>query len=88
MPNIKSAKKRVKVTQKKQFQNRIIKSQLKTATKKFDLSLTADDAEKAKSDYIAAVSAIDKARLKGIIHRNTANRSKSRLAVRYNNSIK
>ena len=88
MPNIKSAKKRVKVSQTKQMQNKMIKSQLRNAIKKFDLSLTSNDSEKIKSDYTSAVSCIDKARLKGIIHKNTANRSKSRLAVRYGNISK
>ena len=79
MPNIKSAIKRVKVSEKKNLRNRIVKSKVKTAIKKFDAELAASPAT-AGAQYSVTASAIDKAVAKGIIHKNTANRKKARLA--------
>lgn len=76
MPNIKSAEKRVKVTQTKQLRNRMIKSNIKTTLKKFD----ASDASAKQEMLSGAVSAVDKAAAKGIIHKKAANRKKAQLA--------
>ncbi|MBR5230699.1 MAG: 30S ribosomal protein S20 [Clostridia bacterium] len=73
MPNIKSAMKRVKVSEKKNLRNRMVKSGVKTAVRKFNEQETAEQ-------YAATTSAIDKAVAKGIIHKNAANRKKARLA--------
>jgi len=80
LPNIKSAKKRVKVAEKKNLRNRMIKSGVKTAVKKSVAAVAADPAS-AQAQFSAAVSAIDKAAAKGVIHKNTASRKKSRLAA-------
>ena len=69
MPNIKSAKKRVKVIAKKTLQNKMIKSALKTDLKKFDAAVAENSADMDVL-YKNAVSAIDKAALKGTIHKN------------------
>ena len=79
LPNIKSAIKRVKVSEKKNLRNRIVKSKVKTAIKKFDAEL-AENPANAGAQYSATTSAIDKAAAKGIVHKNTANRKKARLA--------
>ncbi len=79
MPNIKSAMKRVKVSEKKNLRNRIVKSKVKTAIKKFDAELTVSPAA-AGAQYSVTTSAIDKAVAKGILHKNTASRKKSRMA--------
>ncbi|HPJ02995.1 MAG TPA: 30S ribosomal protein S20 [Candidatus Limiplasma sp.] len=79
MPNIKSAMKRVKVSDKKNLRNRIVKSKVKTALKKFDAEI-AENPANAGAQYSATTSAIDKAAAKGIVHKNTANRRKARLA--------
>ena len=79
LPNIKSAIKRVKVSEKKNLRNRIVKSKVKTAMKKFDAEL-AENPANAGAQYSATTSAIDKAAAKGIMHKNTANRKKARLA--------
>ena len=79
MPNIQSAIKRVKVSEKKNLRNRIVKSKVKTAIKKFDAELAANPAN-VSTQYSVTASAIDKAAAKGIIHKNTANRKKARLA--------
>ena len=73
MPNIKSAIKRVKVSKKKNLRNRMIKSGVKTAVKKYEAALTQEQLSNASS-------ALDKAASKGVIHKNAANRKKARLA--------
>lgn len=83
MPNIKSAKKRVKVITKKTLQNKMIKSALKTDLKKFDAAVAENGAD-ANELFKNAVSAVDKAALKGTIHRNKANRTKAQLAKKLN----
>ena len=80
MPNIKSAKKRVLVTEKKTMQNKALKSQLKTAIKKFLAAVNAGDTEKATALYPETVSAIDSAVTKGILHKNNAANKKAKLA--------
>ncbi len=81
MPNIKSAKKRVKVSEKKNLHNRMVKSGVRTSVKKFEASLNGDAANAAAA-LNETVSAIDKAAAKGVIHKNAANRRKARLAKR------
>ena len=83
MPNIKSAKKRVKVSLKKNLRNRMVKSSMRTSVKKFEVALQADPAS-ANVQLTATTSAIDKAASKGIIHKNAANRKKARLAKQMN----
>ena len=83
MPNIKSAIKRVKVSEKKNLRNRIIKTGVKTSIKKFQAAV-ATDPNAAGAQFSAPTSAIDKAVAKGIIHKNAANRKKARLAKQLN----
>ncbi len=80
MPNIKSAKKRVLVTEKKTEQNKAIKSALKTSIKKFLVAVNAGEKESATALYNETVSAIDSAVTKGILHKNNANNKKAKLA--------
>lgn len=80
MPNIKSAKKRVKVNQKKNLRNRMIKSAMKTQIKKFDTAVAANEAD-AKL-LSKTQGAVDRAASKGVIHKNAANRKKARMAKR------
>lgn len=84
MANIKSAKKRIKVTQTKTLKNKMIKSALKTVIKKFELAVTENNLEEAKANYVKVVKSLDMATSKGVIHKNKAARSKSRLAVKLN----
>lgn len=83
MPNIKSQKDRVIQAKKEALHNKAIKSNLKTVVKKADAAIASNAADK---DVLvkAAVSAIDKARSKGVLHRNTASRKVSRMARRAN----
>ena len=79
MPNIKSAMKRVKVSKKKNLRNRMVKTGVKTAIKKYQVALN-EGAAPATAQLSATTSAIDKAVTKGIMHKNAANRKKARLA--------
>ena len=84
MPNIKSAKKRVLVIEKKTMQNKAIKSALKTQIKKFLEAVNAGDKEAAEKLFPVTVSAIDSAVTKGVIHKNNANNRKAKLALKIN----
>lgn len=79
MANIKSAKKRIKVINKKTLRNKMIKSQVKTAMKKVIVAVNAGDKEIASVALKSAVSAIDSAYTKGIYHKNAVARKKSSL---------
>ena len=83
MPNIKSQKDRVMQTAKEQAHNKEIKSNLKTVVKKANAAI-ADNAADMNQAVVAAVSAIDKARSKGVIKKNTAARKISRMAKKAN----
>ena len=80
MPNIKSAIKRVKVTEKKNLRNRMVKSAMRTTVKKYENAAAAGSADAAMLSLTA--SAIDKAAAKGVISKNAANRKKARMAKR------
>ena len=84
MPNIKSAKKRVKVTAIKELQNQMFKTNLKTTLKKFEQAVAAGDKAVAAEAYKAAVSKLDKAVVKGVLHTNTAARKKSQFTKKLN----
>jgi small subunit ribosomal protein S20 len=78
LPNIKSAIKRVKSDAKKNLRNRMVKSQVKTAVKRFTTALASEQG--AQQELVNATSVMDKAVAKGIVHKNTANRKKARMA--------
>ena len=84
MANIKSAKKRIKVTEKKTLNNRMVKSALKPAIKKLEVAIAANNAEEAKVLFVKATKSLDMAASKGVIHKNMAARKKSRLAAKLN----
>ena len=84
MANIKSSKKRILVIEKKTLRNKMIKSQVKTAVKKVLAAIEAQDVAAAKANLTVAISTIDKARAKGIFHKNTASRKISRLTKAVN----
>lgn len=84
MPNIKSAKKRVSIIEKKTLQNNMVKSAYKTAVRKFETDVTDGNKENAEKSFKAAVKQIDQACSKGVIKANTASRKKSNLAKKLN----
>ena len=84
MPNIKSAKKRVKVIEKKTLRNNMIKSAYKTAVKKFEQAVEAGNIEEATKLFSEATKKIDQACTKGVLVKNTAARKKSSLSKKLN----
>ncbi len=83
MANIQSAKKRVKVSEKKNLHNRIVKTGVRTSVRKFEAAMAADPAS-AGAALSATTAVIDRAVSKGVIHKNAANRKKARLAKQLN----
>jgi len=84
MANHKSALKRVRQTEKRKDVNRSNRSKLRTSIKKLRTAITGGDKSAAPEILLSSVSLIDKAVNKGIIHRNTAARHKSRLTKHVN----
>lgn len=68
MANIKSAKKRILVTEKRTAKNKSVRSKVKTAVKKVDAAIAANDKAAAEAALKVAVSELDKATKKGIYH--------------------
>ncbi len=84
MANHKSALKRIRSSEKKRLRNKQYRSQTRTVVKKARLSIEAGSVEEAIAETKAAISHLDKAADKGIIHKNNAARRKSRLMKRLN----
>ena len=84
MANIKSAKKRIEVIDKKTLRNKMIKSKVKTVIKKVEAAIAAGDKEAAQANLLVAISEIDKAASKGVYHKNNASRKVSRLTAAVN----
>ncbi len=79
MANIKSAKKRILVTQTRTARNKAIKSEVKTMVKKVYAAIESKDKDAAKAALKEAVSTMDKATSKGVYHKNTTSRKISRM---------
>ena len=79
MANIKSAKKRILVTETRAARNKSIRSEVKTAIKKVEAAVAANDKEAAKAALTVAISTIESASSKGVYHKNNAGRKGSRL---------
>ena len=84
LPNIKSAKKRVLVSQTKAMQNKAAKSALKTDIKKFEAAVAEGNRSEADVAYKVAVKAVDKAVVKGLLHENNAAHKKSSMTIKLN----
>ncbi len=82
MPNIRSAAKRVRVSETKRLRNISAKSRIRTSIKRFETAARDGDSENAVKLYQQTASLLDKAAAKGILHKNTASRRKSRLAAK------
>ena len=83
MANSKSALKRIRTSEKRRQRNMAVKSSTRTFVKKARTTIGQDPAE-AQTDLVAAISALDRAAQKGVIHRNNAARRKSRLMKLFN----
>jgi small subunit ribosomal protein S20 len=82
LANIKSAIKRNKQNEKRRLRNRIYRGRARTFITKARATIKTGSVEEARAATIQAVSALDKAAEKGIIHKNNAARRKSRLMKR------
>jgi small subunit ribosomal protein S20 len=80
MPNTKSAKKRMKQSETRRLRNRSVKSSVKTQVRKVRDAITGGNFEDADTQFRTAVKRLDQAAAKGVIHRNAASRTKSRLS--------
>ena len=83
LPNIKSAKRRVRTEEKANLRNRIVKSELKTIARKFTTAVSAGDKAAVADLSREYTGALDKAAIKGVLHRNNADRKKPRLRRRF-----
>lgn len=82
MPNKQSAKRRVRIAERNRIYNRYWMTRCKNAVKKVLEAVEAKDSEAAVKNFDMAQSVIDKAVVKGILHRNTATRRKKMMALR------
>jgi len=85
MPNIKSAKKRMRSNAKKADVNTLVTGSMKTAVKKFERAVKEGNKEEAANKLNIAIQRIDKAMSSGLVHKNKAARLKSRLTKMNNN---
>ena len=84
MPNLKNAKKRVLVNEKKEKANNEFSARMKSAIKNVERAVASKDKEKASDKLKVAIKAIDKAEQKGVTSKNTCARNKSRLSKKVN----
>lgn len=83
MPNLPSSIRRVRLTQKETAYNRAQRSMYRNAVKKFERILAEGNMEEAEAALLRAISRLDRAAAKGIIHKNKAARTKSRLMKKF-----
>ena len=84
MANLKSAKKRVRVNEKKTLRNKAVKTRVKSAIKSVEVAVAAGDKDVAQANLTDAVTQISKGVSKGVYHKNTAARRVSRLTKAVN----
>lgn len=84
MANTASAKQRIRNSARKAQHNRLHRSRSRTAVKNVRASLASKDVPSAKEEIVTAISYLDKAAGKGVIHKNAAARKKSRLVKALN----
>lgn len=84
MANIKSAIKRIRSNERKRMRNKPVRTAIKTHVRSAQVEMAAKDVDDAAEAVVRAISALDKAAGKGIIHRNQAARRKARLMAKFN----
>ena len=84
MPHTKSAQKQVRVAERKRLRNKSVRSLCKTNITKAEKLIFSGELESAQGAAVAAISSLDKAAEKGVIHPNNAARRKSRLMKKLN----
>ncbi len=85
MANIKSAKKRIITSNKSRMTNKVHKSAMRTEIKKIEVLISEGNKEAALTQLNLVNKRVDSAVTKGVMHKNTAARTKSRLAKKVNN---
>jgi small subunit ribosomal protein S20 len=88
LANTKSALKRMRSSEKRRLRNRRVRSETRTYIKRARAQIEAGELEEAQKSVAQAVRALDKAAEKGILHKNSAARRKSRLMQKLNQAIK
>lgn len=83
MANSKSAKKRIRVAERRRERNKPFRTAARTFVKKAEVAIASGDAEAAEAATLEAVSVLDRVAGKGVIHQNNAARRKSRLIAKY-----
>jgi len=79
LANTKSAQKRIRQNEKHRTRNRVFRGRARTFVKKARVAIESGDVENARKAILDAVSALDTAAARGVIHKNNASRRKSRL---------
>lgn len=87
MAHTRSALKRIRQAERRRMRNQMVKSRVKSLLKKARLSIEAGNLEQARLSVGDAISALDRAAERGVLHRNNAARRKSRLMKRYNSAF-
>jgi small subunit ribosomal protein S20 len=84
MANIKSAVKRIRQSEKRRLRNAAVRSSVRTSVKGARAAIEGGQADQARATLVRTIQTLDKAVTKGVIHRNTAARKKSRLTRQLN----
>ena len=84
MPTHKSAEKRARVSEKRRLRNKSVRTEVKTSITRAEKLIFAGELEAAKESVAVAVSSLDNAAEKGILHSNNTSRRKSRLVRKLN----
>lgn len=84
MANHKSAIKRIRSDERKRIRNRLVRNTTRTFVKKAASTVAAGDADDARKATLDAIKALDMAASKGVLHKNTVARRKSRLMAKLN----
>ncbi len=84
MPNTKSAQKQMRVAERRQTRNKPVRSRARTMVVKAEDLIFSGQLDQAETEVVTAVSSLDKAAVKGVIHPNNAARRKSRLMKKLN----
>ncbi|HWV35422.1 MAG TPA: 30S ribosomal protein S20 [Thermomicrobiales bacterium] len=84
MANSKSAEKRILVNERRRLRNRPYRSAARTLVKRAEMAINAGDQEAAQTAVVKAVSMLDRAASKNVVHPNNAARRKSRLMAKFN----
>ena len=87
MPQIKSAQKQTRIAERRRLRNKSIRSRCKTNITKAEKLILSSQLELARGAVVAAISSLDKAAEKGVIHPNNAARRNSRLMKKLNEAL-